>query len=208
MKIKHVPEISYIVSSYSWVDQLPTCLYSLRAQTHEDFEVVVTDNSAEPKAVKLQKSIVNGMHDPRFKYLHTAPLIPTSDCYYSSEEGMKRASGRWLCFPTEDAYYPPEWARRMLTVAMRDGADLVLCGNSITGPRTCGIDGYAHLRLGTASYPGYKPSFIVRRDKFGGWVNKPLVSGCSGVDRTTLQYLMRRGDVRTGVCAEVWYVHN
>lgn len=202
------PEISYIVSAYSWVDQLPTCLYSLRAQTHQDFEVLVTDNSTVKSIADRMRKFVASMDDKRFRYLHTAPLIKVSDCYWSAEMGMKRTTGRWLCFPCDDCYYPPEWAQRMLTTAYRNNFDLVLCDNSITGPLTCGIDRYAAIKLGSLAFPGYKPSFIVRRYKFPGWIGKPTVAACAGADKTTLQYMVRRPGVRWGVAPDVFYVHN
>lgn len=202
------PDISYIVSAYSWVAQLPTCLYSLKAQTHQDFEVIVTDNSTDLSMIAQQKSVVTAMNDRRFSYLHTAPLIPVSDCYWSSEEGMRHASGRWLCFPVDDAYYPPEWAQRMLTTAYRENLDLVLCEYNLTGPVPCGADRYMMLKLGSLSFPGYKPSFIVRREKFKGWIGKPSIEACSGVDRTTLQRMVRNPEIRWGVGRDIFYVHN
>jgi glycosyltransferase involved in cell wall biosynthesis len=200
--------VSYIVSAYSWVGQLPTCLHSLAAQTHQDFEVLVTDNSMDRKAIVDIRRIVAGIHDRRFRYLHTAPLIPVSDCYWSSEVGMRHTSGRWLCFPCDDCYYPPEWGQRMLAEAYRSNADLVLCERSETGPATCGLDGYQELALGSLAFPGYKPSFIVRRERFAGWLNKPVMGACSGVDRTTLQALTRDSRIRWSVARGLYYAHN
>lgn len=201
-------DLSYIVSALSWVEQLPACLYSLKAQSHRDFEVIVTDNSTDPSAITFQLNLIAGMKDARFKYLHTAPLIQVSDPYWSSEEGVKKATGNWLCFPCDDCYYPPQWAQRMLTCAYRNSLDLVLCGRSENGPETCGSDRYMQLELGTPAFPGYKPSFLVRREKFHGWINKPSIEACSGVDRTTLQYMVRDPAIRWGVARDVYYVHN
>jgi glycosyltransferase involved in cell wall biosynthesis len=201
------PDLSFIVSSFSWVDQLPTCLYSLRAQTHQNFEVLVTDNSTDKRAIAHQKAIVRGMRDKRFRYLNTAPLIKVSDCYWSSEVGMKHTTGRWLCFPAEDCYYPPEWAARMLSLGIRKQLDLVLCELVIAGPAGCGSSGYFIVDLPEMGMPGYKPSFIVRREKFKGWINKPTVPACSGTDRTTLEYLRRRGDIRWAYCHGLYYAH-
>lgn len=42
-----MPRLSYIVSVCNATLYLPCLLWSLRAQTHKDFEVIVTDNSTE-----------------------------------------------------------------------------------------------------------------------------------------------------------------
>jgi glycosyltransferase involved in cell wall biosynthesis len=203
-----MPDISYIVSAYSWMEQLPTCLYSLKAQTHGDFEVIVTDNSTKENLARRCRSIVTSMRDKRFRYLHTAGKIRVSDPYWSSEYGIKHSSGRWLCFPTDDAYYPPEWAQRMLVAAYRGNLDLVLCERLIAGPDGCGAEGYFPVDCAESGIPGYKPSFLVRRSKFAGWLNKPMVVACSGVDRTTLEHLIKQKDVRSGFCRGLYYVHN
>lgn len=201
-------EVSYIVSLYHRPDYLAVCLYCLRGQTHQDFEVIVTDNSEDPKFVREHRNIVTGMNEPRFRYVRTFGKIEVPDCYWSAEYGMKLAKGKWLCFPCEDCYYPPEWTQRMLIAALQAGWDLVLCGHSISGPETCGIDRYAALELGSLAFPGYKPSFLARGSRFRGWKNKPTVSACSGTDRTTLQQMVRDPEVRWGVARDLFYVHN
>ena len=200
-----IPDITYIVSCYAWPRQLVTLLASLAAQTHSNFEVLVTDNSTDRGAIAANRRAVK-MFGARFRYYHTAPHIRVSDCYWSAEYGRVYARGQWLCFPCDDCYYPPEWAQRMLGAAYARNLDLVLCEYNVTGPEPCGADRYMWLKLGTPSMPGYKPSFLVRADKFKGWVNMPRVPACSGVDRTTLQYLVKT--LRWGVVHDLFYVHN
>jgi glycosyltransferase involved in cell wall biosynthesis len=202
------PDISYIVSLYSRPVLLATCLWSLMGQTHQDFEVIVTDNTEDEKIAARQKAIVASMKDKRFRYFRTAGKLKVSDCYWSAEFGMKHATGRWLCFPCEDCYYPPEWAQRMLGAAVSNNWDLALCGGSISGPETCGSNRYFSLELGSLAFPGYKPSFIVKASKFPGWLNKPTMTACSGVDRTTLQYMVRDPRVKWGRVESLYYVHN
>jgi glycosyltransferase involved in cell wall biosynthesis len=201
-------EISYIVSLYNRPQLLPCCLWSLKAQGHSDFEVIVTDNTTDNKVARQQKDFVADLNDSRFRYVRTAGKLPVSDCYWSAEYGMKLAKGKWLCFPCEDCYYPPEWAQRMLTAAVAGNLDLALCDRNITGPEPCGADRYMVLNLGTPAFPGYKPSFIVRASRFPGWLNKPTMGACSGVDRTTLQAMVRDPGIRWGVVRDLAYFHN
>ncbi len=199
-------EISFIVSLFNRPELLACCLWSLKAQSFSDFEVIVTDNTVDNKVAARQKALIASLRDRRFFYVRTAGKIKVSDCYWSSEYGVKRAKGKWLCFPCEDCYYPPEWAQRMLAAAAAGNWDLVLCENSVTGPETCGMDRYIALRLGSELFPGYKPSFLVKAEKFPGWLNKPTVPACSGVDRTTLHALVKT--VRWGAVRDLFYVHN
>lgn len=202
-----MPEVSYIVSLYNRPALLAVCLWSLKSQSHEDSEVIVTDNTTDAKIAKQQREFIAGLEDSRFRYVPTAGKIKVSDCYWSAEYGVKLARGRWLCFPCDDCYYPPEWAQRMLGAAVMNNWDLALCEKSVCGPEPCGADRYMVLNLGNERFPGYKPSFLIRKSKFDGWLNKPVVPACSGTDRTTLQYLVRSG-IRWGAVRDVFYVHN
>ena len=197
-------DISYIVSLYNRTDQLRVCLAMLAAQTHQDFEIIITDNTTDPATAKANRELVTTMGGRYFATSH----LKVSDCYWSSEFGMTKATGRWLGFPCEDVYYPPQWAQRMLGAAVTNNWDLVLCSDVICGPDTCGAPFYMPLELGSASFPGYKSSFLAKRARFTGWINKPKMTACSGVDKTTLQYMVRDKEIRSGICRGLYYIHN
>lgn len=205
MQRDRVTDVAFIVSAYDRPKLLRTCLWSLACQTYRDFAVLVTDNADDPRKQRENRAAVASIQDHRFAYVSTAD-IEVSDCYWSSEHGIKHTNSRWLCFPCDDTYYPPEWLQRMLNAAYRENLDLVLCANAIAAPITCGTDHYFQVHLGTESFPGYKPSFIVKRDKFTGWINKPTTTACSGVDRTTLQGMVKH--LAWGVARDLYYVHN
>ena len=202
--MKRQPEISYIVSLYNWPKLLPVCLWSLKTQSHEDFEVIVTDNTPDNKASESHRAVVASLHDARFRYVRSCGKTKVNDCYWSGEYGMKQAHGKWLCFPCEDCYYPPKWAERMLAVA--DGLELILCENNITDFGPNGVERYIPLRFGTQNYPGCKTSFLVRSCKFMGWIGKPQIPSCCGADRTTLWSLLKK--LKWGVARDVFYFHN
>jgi glycosyltransferase involved in cell wall biosynthesis len=206
--MRSTPDLSYIVSLHNRPDYLAVCCYMLKMQTHRNFEVIVTDNTADNAVARQQRDFVHGLKDKRFTYVRTADKIEVSDCYWSAEYGMTLATGNWLCFPCEDCYYPPEWGQRMLTAGVRYGWDLVLCEKLIVGPEPCGADRYFAFEAGSMSFPGYKPSFIVKREYFPEWLNKPTMGACSGVDRTTLQSMVRNPELRWGVARDLFYFHN
>jgi glycosyltransferase involved in cell wall biosynthesis len=201
-------DISYIVSCFGRPELLPCLLWSLKAQAHRDFEVIVTDNTVDSTTIAEHKRNLANLKDSRFRYINTSGKIKVSDCYWSAEYGMKLATGRWLCFPCEDCYYPDRWGQWMLGAAVTNGWDLVLCERNETGPEPCGAGRYFPIQMGTMSFPGYKPSFLVKASIFPGWLNKPTVGACSGVDRTTLQYMVRDPKIKWGVVRDLYYAHN
>src|ERR1017187_2587930 len=137
------PDISYIVSLCNRPAYLKVCLAMLQMQSHKDFEVIITDNSTDKTIARQHYMLVYHLKDPRFQYVNTAKRIKVNDCYYAAEYGIARATGRWLCFPCEDTYYPPEWGQRMLTAAYKDNLDLAVCDQIIFGPETTATQKYS-----------------------------------------------------------------
>src|ERR1035437_7762930 len=87
-------DISFIVSAFSRPHQLPACLWSIYAQTHTDFECLVTDNSMHHSARAKHRASVNDMRDPRFRYLLTGIKIPVPDPYWNFVAGQEVAKSR------------------------------------------------------------------------------------------------------------------
>jgi hypothetical protein len=139
--------------------------------------------------------------------VRTAGKSAVNDCYWSSEYGASIALGRWLAFPCEDNYFPPQWGKSMLTAALSNNWDVVLCEYIVTSPEMTGADHYFRVKVESMAWPGYKASFMVRADKWTGWVNKATVAGCSGVDRTTLLDMTER-ELRWGIVRDLHYFHN
>jgi len=160
-------EISYIVSAYNRPVMLPVVLWAIKGQSHQDFECIVTDNSTDKKQTAAHKRAVGQLRDPRFRYVNTSRKIRVSDCYWSAEWAVDNlARGRWLCFPCDDTYLVPDFARRMLIAAAKGNADYVFVKPIVCSPEALGgpETGYAvwDQRLhGTA-----KTSFIVKRSVF------------------------------------------
>ena len=177
--------ISFIVSAFDRPLLLPGCLWSLAAQTHKDFEVIVTDNATDPKIAAQHKRAVEMVRDwspkfaRRFKYVRTANKIEVSDCYWAAEYAIKHhARGNWYCFPCDDSYYVPDFARRMLTAAYQHG--WVICGQAVVGPEASGGSGY---RVWNQT-PGksIKTTFMVKANKFPGFAGKPSIPQAMAAD--------------------------
>ena len=150
---------------------LPVVLHCLAAQTLEDFEVIVTDNS-DPEAQAVNRKLIESL-DSRFDHLSTSHL-PVSDCYWAAEHAVKECSGDFLCFPSDDSYYVPCFAEIMLDAAEKNGWDLVYC-NMVYDARFNGQH-YAAVNVQPMVNSIDKTGFIVRRGWFEGFPGKPVAS--------------------------------
>lgn len=190
--------ISYIVSAYDRPVQLIGCLASLLSQSHQDFEIIVTDNASDSYSNSRAVTKVCGFVD-RVLYLHTR----METCYHSAEHAvLSAAKGEWLCFPSDDSYYVPDFAKLMLEASVN--RDLVYC-DCIYDPRRGGT----YSVLDTSPNMGYidKTNFIVRKEwfvKVGGFPEKAPGS-CS--DGLFIQNVVAAG-ARHGKASGVLCFHN
>ena len=118
--------LTAIVTSFERPDELEVCLGSLRNQRRSsdrhskfDIEIIVTDNTV---AYFVRKDIERVCNDMWCDYVYTN----TTDCYTAAERVIDDAKGDFLCFPSDDNYYVPEFAYRMLKKA-DEGYDFVYC---------------------------------------------------------------------------------
>ena len=202
------PDITYIVSAYNRPLMLPVCLWSIKGQTHQNFEAIVTDNAVDEKIAAQHKQIVAGLHDKRFSYLRTAGKIKVSDCYWSAEYALKRARGSWLCFPCDDTYLVPGFAAQLLTAAMERSLDFVYSKKVIVGPVAFGGVGYHVWDMDYVRLMTIKTSFIVRRSKFPGFAAKPDKVACAIGADSYLAVQMQQMGARIGGVDQVMVVHN
>lgn len=139
------PEISLILSAYHRPKMLFRVLADLMAQTFEDFECIVTDNSTDDGIAAEQRKIVKRTEDRRFRYMRTVERtdglgvvtkgrIQVSDCYWSAEYGARSAKGTWLGFPCDDTQYVDEYLARMLSAAVMNNWQFVIAGKALVGP--------------------------------------------------------------------------
>lgn len=169
-------EITYIVSAFSRPVMLPVALWSIKGQSHQDFECYVADNTDNNNTSRAHEDVIKAMRDPRFKYVRTAKKTKVGDCYWSAEWIVSHfPMGRWLCFPCDDTYYVPEFAQRMLVMAARENADYVFVKNIIAGPEALGGPDSGYAMWTQRLHRTAKTSFIVKSRVFkevGGFQGK------------------------------------
>jgi len=120
--------------------------------------------------------------------------------------GAKIAQGEFLCLPSDDSYYVPKFAEKMLNAAAQNSWDWVYC--DIVYDERCGHGRYTQVetlpRLGWID----KMSFILRRNKFPGFPNKPDRDEPSCCDGHLAEELVVNPYVRHGKVMDCLGVHN
>lgn len=205
-------DVTYIVSAYNRPVMLPVVLWSIKGQSQRNFECFVTDNSTDPKMRLLHQQAVTDLRDKRFIYVHTAPKIKVSDCYHAAEYVMAHfPMGRWLCFPCDDTYLMPDYARRLLTIGTQEEAGFVYCKYVVVGPDAGGA-----AMIGTQQdyriweqrpYRTCKTCFMVRRDVFNKFEGKMDTPGYFNADYWVSGQMVQRG-IKIASVPDILVVHN
>ena len=190
-------DLSFIVSAFDRPDMLSCCLASLSVQTHKSIEVIVTDNSVD-EAIRKQHQAACAQFGAR--YLSTQQKT----CYHSAEVGAAQARGEFLCFPSDDSYYVPSFAYRMLREARERHLDLVYCG--MVWGRPAPGSHYTLLLPQPKTNHIDKTGFLVRKSKFRPFPGKSDGAPC-GADGLLIEALAR-SCVRHGLLADILVVHN
>lgn len=157
---------SFIVSAYDRPSHLACLLWSLHNQTEKDFQVIVCDNSGFNQN---NLRVFQDLGDARFYYISMS--LP--NCYYTTEIGAIQASGEYLCFPSDDNYYVPQFLKTML----QSKADIISC-DMLYDPR---INGYYSV-IDVAPVLGKvdKGGFLIKRDKYFGFPAKEFDLAADG----------------------------
>ena len=129
----HTPLISIIVPVYNTLPFLGACLDSLLEQTLEDLEVIcIDDGSTDGSAEALDAYAAK---DARVKVTHQANAGVSA----ARNEGLDQASGTYILFVDSDDYIDRYACQKLVNVANRDRADIVIFGGE-TFPSVTWID--------------------------------------------------------------------
>lgn len=187
--------LTFIASTFNRPQVLLLLLNSLQLQTEKNFECIVTDNSTDPTLAEQNEFHVK-MSGSRFRYLKTN----YRECYSSAEEGALLATGKFLCFPSDDNYYLPQFAEMMLRKALNEGLDLVYCDCVYGRPKAVPFLLDVKPKVNHID----KGGFLVRRESFKSFPGKAAIS-CS--DGWLIEELVKKG-VRHGKVESPLWVHN
>jgi teichuronic acid biosynthesis glycosyltransferase TuaG len=105
-----VPAVSVITPAFNAVDFIAQTIDSVRAQTFEDWELVIVDDGSTDGTADLLAEHRN--RDGRIRVLHQANRGPSS----ARNRAMRAARGAFFAFLDSDDTWDPEYLQRQLDV--------------------------------------------------------------------------------------------
>jgi N-acetylglucosaminyl-diphospho-decaprenol L-rhamnosyltransferase len=100
------PAVSVIIVTYESRPVLTRCLAQLKAQTFQDFEVLLVDNGSTDGAARTA-----ARSDPTLQLIETGTNLGFAE---ANNIGAARARGRWLALLNPDAFAEPDWLERLV----------------------------------------------------------------------------------------------
>ncbi len=112
-------KVSIIIPIYNAQKHLGRCLDSIKAQTYDDFEVLMIDDGSTDDSGAVCSSFVK--NDPRFRYIYQDNRGPDM----ARKTGIEEASGEYAVFADSDDYVSSDMLEKMVSAMETTGADLV-----------------------------------------------------------------------------------
>lgn len=112
--------VSAIILTYNRLPYLKQAVASARWQTYGDLEIVVVANGSDAQTVRWLESL----DDPRL----TLVVLPENiSPPQARNEGLRKASGRWIAHLDDDDVWAPDKVEAMMA-AMAEGRAWAYCG--------------------------------------------------------------------------------
>ena len=115
------PRISVIVAIYNAEKTLQRLLDSLKAQTMQDFEVLLIDDGSTDSSGSICDGIAAS--DSRFKVFHK----PNEGIGATRQFGIEHAEGVYTIHADSDDWVEPDYLELLYDKAVATGADMVMC---------------------------------------------------------------------------------
>lgn len=113
--------VSVIVAIYNAEKTLPRLLDSLRAQTMQDFEVLMIDDGSTDKSGQICDRYA--ALDKRFKAFHK----PNEGIGTTRQFGIEHAIGDYTIHADADDWVEPDYIELLYQEAIASGVDIVIC---------------------------------------------------------------------------------
>lgn len=120
---KEKAKLSVIIPCYKVEKYLPKCLDSLMNQTIDGVEAVCINDGSPDNCLKI-------LEDYQKKYGDRIVIIdkPNEGVWRGRKDGIKKASGEFIGFVDSDDYVTPDFAEKLYYAAVRNDADIAVCG--------------------------------------------------------------------------------
>lgn len=115
------PSVSVIVPIYKVEGYIRRCLDSIKAQTFENYEVIMINDGTPDNSAKIAEEYTS---DPRFKLFHQQ----NGGIGSVRNRAIGLARGEYLAFVDSDDSILPEHLKGLYEAAYKSNADIVCCG--------------------------------------------------------------------------------
>jgi GT2 family glycosyltransferase len=99
------PAVSVVIVVYESGPTLAECLAALRAQTFDDYEVLLIDNASSDRTAQAATKA-----DPAIRLIENTENLGFAAAV---NQGARAAKGRWLALLNPDAFAEPDWLARL-----------------------------------------------------------------------------------------------
>ena len=113
---------SIIIPVYNAEKTLEKCLDSILSQSFCDYEVILTDDGSKDRSLSICQAYCQ--KDMRFRVCCQENKGPSS----ARNQGMRRASGEYLCFVDSDDFIRSDYLEQMRSALLKTGADVLFFG--------------------------------------------------------------------------------
>lgn len=114
------PKVSVIVPIYKVESYIRRCLDSIKAQTFQDYEVIMIDDGTPDNSARIAEEYTA---DPRFRLFHQN----NSGVGVTRNRGIQLAQGEYLAFVDSDDAVFPDHLEKLYAAASEADADIVCC---------------------------------------------------------------------------------
>lgn len=118
--------ISIIVPCYNVERYVEQCIRSIIGQSYKNIEIITVDDGSPDNSPQILDKLAN--EDSRIKVIHKQNAGVSA----ARNSGLDVATGDYIVFVDGDDYLAPDYVDYMLSLAVRDNADLVLSKNWFT----------------------------------------------------------------------------
>jgi glycosyltransferase involved in cell wall biosynthesis len=128
------PLVSVVIPLFNKEEYISTTLNSVIAQTYENIEVIVIDDSSTDESLNLARKLLNTQKE-RFVDIKVVTR-PNSGQAAARNEGINLANGQFVAFlDADDVWHPEKIAKQLGMLLATPNLDLVFCNYMILYPR-------------------------------------------------------------------------
>lgn len=120
--MKNNPLVSVIIPVYNVEDFVAKCLNSVYEQSYKNIEIIVVDDGSTDKSGKLVDDFAKNKNNVMVIHQKNKGLSAARNL------GISKANGEWIALVDSDDYVAKDFVEKMVVVAKKDGAEIVVCG--------------------------------------------------------------------------------